>query len=189
MYEEGQLDAKGKRLLLEALASGDSALKMSSAVASARTVFRERELQENAELQAAISLGKYMQELKVWAQEEMDASVSQKARYLKGGSESSKGGRSSTSSRVGLLQMQDQDQTDFSASVDENLEWHPSTNNGSTTQDDTADEYNRQYMRGGEYGEQYVVQAYNQAAVNDEYTGQDGYAQQEQPREDHGHYK
>lgn len=42
---------QGKRLLLEALASGDSALKMSSAATSARTVFRERELQENAELQ------------------------------------------------------------------------------------------------------------------------------------------
>ncbi|CAM9590875.1 unnamed protein product, partial [Ectocarpus sp. 12 AP-2014] len=193
LYEEGQLDAKGKRLLLEALASGDSALKMSSAVASARTVFRERELQENAELQAAMALGKYMQELKVWAQEEMEASVSQKARYLKGGSESSKGGRSFTSSRVGLLQMQDQDKTDLSASVDENLEWQASTNNGSTTQDDTADEYNRQNIQGGEYGEQHVVQAYNQAAVNDgqyavlEYTGPDGYAQQEQPGEDHAH--
>lgn len=90
--------------------------------------------------------------------------------------------------------MQDQDKTDLSAPVDENLEWHASTNNGSTTQDDTADEYNRQYMRGGEYGELYVVQAYNQVAVNDgqytvlEYTGQDGYAQQEQHGEDHGHY-
>lgn len=36
-------------------------------------------------------LGKYMQELKVWAQEEMEAFVSQKARYLMGGSESSIG--------------------------------------------------------------------------------------------------
>lgn len=42
---------QGKRLLLEALAGGESALKLSSAVSSARNVFRDRELQENAELQ------------------------------------------------------------------------------------------------------------------------------------------
>lgn len=42
---------QGKRLLLEALAAADSALKLSSAIASARKVFRDRELQENAELQ------------------------------------------------------------------------------------------------------------------------------------------
>ena len=38
-------------MFLEALASGESALKMSAAVSSARSVFRERELDENAELQ------------------------------------------------------------------------------------------------------------------------------------------
>ena len=42
---------QGKRLLLEALAGGESALKLSSAVSSARNVFRDRELQDNAELQ------------------------------------------------------------------------------------------------------------------------------------------
>lgn len=36
---------------MEALASGESALKLSSAIASARKVFREKELEENAELQ------------------------------------------------------------------------------------------------------------------------------------------
>ncbi len=46
---------QGKRLLLEALASGESALKLSSAIASARKVFREKELQENAELQVRLS--------------------------------------------------------------------------------------------------------------------------------------
>ncbi|CAM9124513.1 unnamed protein product, partial [Hapterophycus canaliculatus] len=89
LYEKDQLDAKGKRLLLEALASGDSALKISSAIASARSVFRERELQENAELQAAMLLGKYMQELKAWAKREIDDAASKKARFLTGGSESS----------------------------------------------------------------------------------------------------
>lgn len=39
--------------------------------------------------QAAMVLGKYMQELKVWAQGEIEAATSQKARYLTGGSESS----------------------------------------------------------------------------------------------------
>lgn len=34
-------------------------------------------------------LGKYMQELKVWAQGEVEAAASQKARFLTGGSESS----------------------------------------------------------------------------------------------------
>lgn len=38
-------------MLLEALASGESALKIGSAIALARSVFRERELHENAELQ------------------------------------------------------------------------------------------------------------------------------------------
>ena len=38
-------------MFLEALASGESALKMSAAVSSARLIFRERELDENAELQ------------------------------------------------------------------------------------------------------------------------------------------
>lgn len=90
------------------------------------------------------------------------------------------GSRSSKSSRVGLLQLQDQANTDLPASIDESLEWRASTNNGSMTQDGTADEYNSQYMPAGEYGEQYAVQAYNQAAVND---GQDGYAQQEQPEQ------
>lgn len=44
---------QGKRLLLEALAGGDNALKLSSAIASARKVFRDRELQEHAELQVS----------------------------------------------------------------------------------------------------------------------------------------
>lgn len=39
--------------------------------------------------QAAMVLGKYMQELKVWAQGEVEAASSQKARFLTGGSESS----------------------------------------------------------------------------------------------------
>lgn len=34
-------------------------------------------------------LGKYMQEFKVWAQGEIEAAASQKARFLTGGSESS----------------------------------------------------------------------------------------------------
>lgn len=38
---------------MEALASGEIALKLSSAIASARKVFREKELQENAELQVS----------------------------------------------------------------------------------------------------------------------------------------
>lgn len=42
---------QAKRMLLEALASGEIALKMGSALAAARIVFRERELQGNAELQ------------------------------------------------------------------------------------------------------------------------------------------
>lgn len=41
------------------------------------------------ETQAAMVLGKNMQELKVWAQGEIEAATSQKARYLTGGSESS----------------------------------------------------------------------------------------------------
>lgn len=45
---------QGKRMFLEALASGESALKMSAAISSARSVFRERELDENAELQVKI---------------------------------------------------------------------------------------------------------------------------------------
>ena len=45
---------QGKRIFLEALASGESALKMSAAISSARSVFRERELDENAELQVII---------------------------------------------------------------------------------------------------------------------------------------
>lgn len=48
LYDTAQ---QGKRLLLEALAGGDSTLKLSSAITSARKVFRDRELQENAELQ------------------------------------------------------------------------------------------------------------------------------------------
>lgn len=47
---------QGKRLLLEASAAGDIALKLSSAIASARKVFRDRELQENAELQVRSEL-------------------------------------------------------------------------------------------------------------------------------------
>ncbi len=41
------------------------------------------------ETQAAMLLGKYMQELKVWAQSEVEAAASQKTRFLTGGSESS----------------------------------------------------------------------------------------------------
>lgn len=39
--------------------------------------------------QAAMVLGRYMQELKVWAQGEIEVATSQKARFLTGGSESS----------------------------------------------------------------------------------------------------
>lgn len=50
--------------------------------------------------QAAMVLGKYMQELKVWAQGEIEAATSQKARFLTGGSESSLG-ENSREARVG----------------------------------------------------------------------------------------
>lgn len=40
--------------------------------------------------QAAILLGKYMHELRVWAQGEIEAAALHKARFLTGGSESSR---------------------------------------------------------------------------------------------------
>eukprot|EP00752_Nemacystus_decipiens_P010136 g9032.t2 len=160
LYEEGHLDAKGKRLLLEALAGGDSALKLSSAVTSARKVFRDRELQENAELQAAMVLGKYMQELKVWAQGEIAAAASQKARFLTGGSESSlSGSKSSRSSSVARLQ--EHGNTDLYPRISQESEWQAN--------DQTASgEETYHYIQGEETSDYYAVQAY---AQGDEYGG------------------
>lgn len=52
--------------------------------------------------QAAMVLGKYMQDLKVWAQGEIEAATSQKARFLTGGSESSLCENSRTGERFSI---------------------------------------------------------------------------------------
>ncbi|CAM9789029.1 unnamed protein product [Ascophyllum nodosum] len=90
-YEKGSLGAKERKKFLEALASGKKALKIASAIATARVVFRKRELEGNDELQAAILLVKYMNDLKAWAREELEAYALHKRRFLTGGTESTLG--------------------------------------------------------------------------------------------------
>ncbi|CAM9637950.1 unnamed protein product [Pylaiella littoralis] len=187
LYQQGQSDAKEKRLLLQSLASGDSALKLSSAITSARAVFRERELQENAELQAAMLLGKYMHELKVWAQGEIEAAALHKARFLTHGSESSlSGARSANSPSDPLLKKQKQDHM---RGLVEESPWYTHDDNNNINNVTRGENNSNNYAEGDHYGEQYAMQPYAQGDEYDdqyavqEYADQGGYDHQQQQQQ------